>query len=113
MNMLLLALSFPYHFNYTIWDIVILGILLKWPYWPKSEVKLTFYLLTYLILRNIMKTAPDSYTIIMKQIVRFQERVHFEKTSIRKNSKWPLISRLFTFTWPIFGKPSQMARPLL
>ena len=26
-----------------------------------------------------MKTAPDSYTIIMKQIVRFQERVYFEK----------------------------------
>ena len=31
------------------------------------------------ILRNIMKTAQDSYTITIKQIVRFQERMHFEK----------------------------------
>ena len=28
---------------------------------------------------NIMKTAQDSYTITIKQIVRFQERMHFEK----------------------------------
>ena len=34
---------------------------------------------TCLILRNIMKTAQDSYTITIKQIVRFQERMHFEK----------------------------------
>ena len=34
---------------------------------------------TGLILRNIMKTAQDSYTITIKQIVRFQERMHFEK----------------------------------
>ena len=27
------------------------------------------------ILRNIMKTAQDSYTITIKQIVRFQERI--------------------------------------
>ena len=26
-----------------------------------------------------MKTAQDSYTITIKQIVRFQERMHFEK----------------------------------
>ena len=26
-----------------------------------------------------MKTAPDSYTITIKQIVRFQERMHLEK----------------------------------
>ena len=26
-----------------------------------------------------MKTAQDSYTIAIKQIVRFQERMHFEK----------------------------------
>ena len=25
------------------------------------------------------ETAPDSYTITIKQIVRFQERMHFEK----------------------------------
>ena len=30
------------------------------------------------ILLNIMKTAQDSYTITMKQIVRFQERMHLE-----------------------------------
>ena len=34
---------------------------------------------TGLILRNIMKTAQDSYTITIKQIVRFQERMHLEK----------------------------------
>ena len=33
---------------------------------------------TGLALRN-MKTAQDSYTITIKQIVRFQERMHFEK----------------------------------
>ena len=37
------------------------------------------YTSTGLILRNIMKTAQDSYTITIKQIVRFQERMHFEK----------------------------------
>ena len=31
------------------------------------------------ILRNIMKTAQDSWTITIKQIVRFQERMHLEK----------------------------------
>ena len=34
---------------------------------------------TGLILRNIMKTAQDSYTITIKQILMFQERMHFEK----------------------------------
>ena len=34
---------------------------------------------TGLILLNIMKTAQDSYTITIKQIVRFQGRKHFEK----------------------------------
>ena len=34
------------------------------------------------ILRNIMKTAQDSYTITIKQIVRFQERMHFEKNRL-------------------------------
>ena len=36
------------------------------------------------ILRNIMKTAQDSYTITIKQIVRFQERMHFEKYQVGK-----------------------------
>ena len=31
---------------------------------------------TGLILRNIMKTAQDSYTITIKQIVSFQEGMH-------------------------------------
>ena len=35
------------------------------------------------ILRN-MKTAQDSYTITIKQIVRFQERMHLEKFHIDK-----------------------------
>ena len=52
---------------------------------------------TGLVLRNIMKTAQDSYTITIKQIVRFQEGMHFEKFQL----DWPL----YTFTWPLFGKP--------
>ena len=31
-----------------------------------------------------MKTAQDSYTITIKQIVRFQERMHLEKIQIDK-----------------------------
>ena len=31
-----------------------------------------------------MKTAQDSYTITIKQIVRFQERMHLEKFQIDK-----------------------------
>ena len=31
-----------------------------------------------------MKTAEDSYTITIKQIVRFQERMHFEKCQVDK-----------------------------
>ena len=37
---------------------------------------------TGLILRSIMKIAQDSYTITIKQIVRFQERMHFEKIQL-------------------------------
>ena len=36
------------------------------------------------ILRNIMKTAQDSYTITIKQIVRFQERMHPKKIQVDK-----------------------------
>ena len=36
------------------------------------------------ILRNIMKTAQDSYTITIEQIVRFQERIHLEKFQVDK-----------------------------
>ena len=31
-----------------------------------------------------MKTAQDSYTITIKPIVRFQERMHFEKFQVHK-----------------------------
>ena len=37
---------------------------------------------TVLILWNIMKTAQDIYTITIKQIVRLQERMHFEKIQL-------------------------------
>ena len=37
---------------------------------------------TGLILWSIMKTAQDIYTITIKQIVRFQERMHFEKIQL-------------------------------
>ena len=42
---------------------------------------------TGLILRNIMKTAQDSYIITIKQIVRFQERKHLEKFQVDKIQK--------------------------
>ena len=35
-----------------------------------------------LILWNIMKTAQDIYTITIQQIVRLQERMHFEKIQL-------------------------------
>ena len=35
-----------------------------------------------LILWNIMKTAQDIYTITIKQFVRLQERMHFEKIQL-------------------------------
>ena len=37
-----------------------------------------------LILWNIMKTAQDIYTITIKQIVRLQEKMHFEKIQLDK-----------------------------
>ena len=37
---------------------------------------------TGLILWNIMKTAQDIYTITIKQIVRLQERMLFEKIQL-------------------------------
>ena len=37
---------------------------------------------TGLILWNIIKTAQYIYTITIKQIVRFQERMHFEKIQL-------------------------------
>ena len=36
------------------------------------------------ILRNIMKTTEDSYTITIKQIVSFQERMHLEKFQLNQ-----------------------------
>ena len=39
---------------------------------------------TGLILRNIMKTAQDIYTITIKQIIRFQERMYFEKIQLNQ-----------------------------
>ena len=39
---------------------------------------------TGLILWNIMKTAQDIYTITIKQIVRLQERMYFEKSHFVK-----------------------------
>ena len=49
---------------------------------------------TGLILRNIMKNAQDSYTITIKQIVRFQERMHFEKfqlDQVQNGRQWAII----------------------
>ena len=46
-------------------------------YWP-------LFTSTGLILRNIMKTAQGSYTITIKQIVSFQERMHLKKFKVDK-----------------------------
>ena len=59
---------------------------------------------TGLILWNIMKTAQDIYTITIKQIVRLQERMYFEKNHFVKVQNGRQ-SPLFTFTCPLFGKP--------
>ena len=42
---------------------------------------------TGLILWNIMKTAQDIYTITIKQIVRLQEEMYFEKNHFVKVQK--------------------------
>ena len=57
---------------------------------------------TGLILRNIMKTAQDSYIITIKQIVRFQERMHFEKFELYQiqNSR---LSAIIHFDRPYIG----------
>ena len=52
-----------------------------------------------LILRNIMKTAQDGYTITIKQIVRFQERMHLEKFQVDKNQNGRL-SAIIQLDWP-------------
>ena len=44
----------------------------------------TLFTSTGLILWNIMKTAQDIYTITIKQIVRFQERMHLKKIQLVK-----------------------------
>ena len=44
-----------------------------------------------------MKTAQDSYTITIKQIVRFQERMHLEKFHMIK-FKMAAYRPLFTLT---------------
>ena len=45
-----------------------------------------------------MKTAQDSYTITIKQIVRFQERMHLEKFQVDKKLKMAAYRPLFTST---------------
>ena len=59
------------------------------------------------ILRNNMKTAQDSYTITIKQIVRFQERMHLEKFQLDQIS--PRQAWYCGISW----KPLKIATPLL
>ena len=65
-----------------------------------------------LILRNIMKTAQDSYTITIKQIVMFQERMHFDKFKLYQIQNGRL-SAIIHFASLILGKQCQIAKPLL
>ena len=48
-----------------------------------------------LILRNIMITAQDSYTITIKQTVRFQERMHLEKFQVDKIQNGRLLAIIY------------------
>ena len=57
---------------------------------------------TGLILWNIMKTAQDIYTITIKQIVRFQERMHFEKyqlVQVQNGRQSPIIHFHMAVIW--------------
>ena len=62
----------------------------------------TLFTSTCLILRNIMKIAQDSYTFTIKQIVRFQERMHFKKFQLDQiqNSR---LSAIIHLDRPDFG----------
>ena len=46
-----------------------------------------------------MKTAQDSYTITIKKIVRFQERMHLEKCQVDKIKNGRL-SAIIHLDWP-------------
>ena len=46
------------------------------------------------ILQNILKTAQDSYTITIKQFVKFQEKMHFEKFQLDQNGRLSAIIHL-------------------
>ena len=59
---------------------------------------------TGLRLRNIIKTSQDSYTITIKQIVRFQERIHLKKNIIDQIQNGRL-SATIHLDRPILGKP--------
>ena len=59
------------------------------------------------ILRNIMKIAQDSYTITIKQIVRFQERMHLEKFQVRSN-KFKMAAH-----WPLFTSTGLILRNIM
>ena len=57
---------------------------------------------TGLILWNIMKTAQDIYTITIKQIVRFQERMHAEKiqlVQVQNGRQSPIIHFHMAVIW--------------
>ena len=51
-----------------------------------------------------MKTAQDSYIITMKQIVKFQERMHFEKFQLDQIQNGRL-SAIIHLDRPDIGKP--------
>ena len=65
----------------------------------KNGRYLPLFTSTGLILRNIMKTAQDSYTITIKQIVRFQKSMHLEKFLVYKIQNGRL-SAIIHLDWP-------------
>ena len=62
-----------------------------------------------------MKTAQDSYTITIKQIVRFQGRMHLEKFEVDKIKHGRLLAVIHLDRPDIANitKPLKIATPLL
>ena len=54
------------------------------------------------ILWDIMKTAQDSYSITLKQIVRLQDRVHLEKFQVDQIQNGRLLANIH-LDWPDIG----------
>ena len=85
-------ISFPEHISESTWPITVI-LHIHVPscafsvFWTLKLTQLMaayrpLFTSTVLILQNIMKTTQDSYTITIKQIVRFQDRMLLKKCQL-------------------------------